>query len=76
MKCRVLSKHLLQRMQQNGRCTKPLDNDEIVWKLMSFSYDMKWKTFIKASSINDIHTGENLFAVAAFKGLLDVFFLT
>lgn len=41
---------------------------------MSFSYDMKWKTFIKASSINDIHTGENLFAVVAFKGLLDVFF--
>ena len=30
IKCRPLSKHLLQRTQQHGDCTKPLSNGEFL----------------------------------------------
>ena len=60
-------------MQQHGDCTKPLGIDKFVQKIMSFSYQVKWKTFIEASCINDIDTlGKTFFPAASFEGLWDV----
>ena len=52
----VLSKHLFQRTQQNGGCSKPQGNNKFVSKTISSSYHMEQKTFIKVTSINGAHT--------------------
>ena len=40
---------------------------------MSSSYHIEWKTFIEASDIYKIHTGEKIFVAATFEGLWESF---
>ena len=44
-------------------------NDKLLEKIASSSYHMEQKEFIGASCIYNIHTGEKLFAAAAFEAL-------
>ena len=48
---------------------KSHNNDKPLEKITYSSYHMEHKTFIEASCIYKIHTGENIFAAAIFKGL-------
>ena len=38
IKYKTFSKHLFQRTQQHGDCTKPLGSAKFVWKIMPSSY--------------------------------------
>ena len=50
-------------------------NDEFLIK-MSSSCQIEQKTFVDTNCINNIHTGEKVFTIAAFEGLCVVTFLT
>ena len=51
---RLISKHFFQRTQQHGGSKKALDNNELVEKVMSYSYHMEEKTFVETSCTNNI----------------------
>ena len=40
-------------------------NDKLLSKVKSFGYHTEYKTFIEASCMYNIHTGENFFAAAS-----------
>ena len=48
------------------RFKKSHSNDKLLEKITSFSYHMEQKTFIEASCIYNIHTGENHFCSCYF----------
>ena len=54
----------------------PHRNHKLYWKVMSSSYHMEWKTFIKASCINNIILEKSALGVAIFTGLWVVSFQT
>ena len=51
------------------RLKKPRRNDKLLERIMSSSYHMEQKTFIEASCIYKILTGEKIFCTATFEGL-------
>ena len=58
----LLSKHLFQRKWQYGCWKTAVDsNDKLLEKITSSNYHMEQKTFIEASCIYNIHTGEKCF---------------
>ena len=63
----LLSKHFFQRKPQYcGWLKKSHSNDKFLEKITSCSYHMEQKTFIEASCIYNIHTGEKSFCSWCF----------
>ena len=62
----LLSKHLFQRKQQHGWFKKSHFNNKLCEKITSASYQVEQKTFIEASCIYSIHTGEKHFCSCYF----------
>ena len=62
----LLSKHLFQRKQQHGRFKKSHFNNKLCEKITSASYQVEQKSFIEASCIYSIHTGEKHFCSCYF----------
>ena len=56
-----LSKHFFQRTQQYGIWKSSQSPDKPSWKMISSSYHIKEKIFIKASYTNNIRTGEKFY---------------
>ena len=68
--CRHTIKYrLLSKKTTIWRLKKSRNNDKPLEKITSSGFHMKQKKFIEASFIYKIHTGENIFAAAIFKGL-------
>ena len=69
IKWKNISKHLLQRTQQFGGCTKPLGNNKLVQKILFpvITWNEIHSSKQVISMINIL--GKDLFAAATFKGL-------
>ena len=72
----LLSKHLFERTQQHGGCTKPLGNYKVVQKILFavITWNEKYSSKQVASMINTLR--KDIFAAATFKGSWDVYFET
>ena len=66
-KIRTSFKTLVSKKTTIWRLKKSHSNDKLLEKITSSSYHMEQKTFIEASCICNIHTGEKIFAAAALK---------
>ena len=60
-KIRISFKTLVSKKMTIWRLRKSRSNDKLLEKRTSSNYHMEQKTFIEASYIYNIHTGENIF---------------
>ena len=65
-KIRTSFKTLVSKKTTIWRLKKSHSNDKLLEKITSSSYHMEQKTFIEASCIYNIHTGENHFCSCYF----------
>ena len=65
-KIRTSFKTLVSKKTTIWRMKKSHRNDKLLEKITSSSYHMEQKTFIEASCINNIHTGEKNFCTCWF----------
>ena len=66
---RTTFKTLVSKKTTIWQLKKFHSNDKLLGKKTSSSYHMEQKTFVEASCMYNIHTGENIFAAATFEGL-------
>ena len=69
IKCGLLSKHLFQRTQQHGGCTKPPSNDKFAQKILfpAITWNKKHSSKQVVPMINTLE--KDLFVAATFKDM-------